>query len=37
LGMVTEVSPEHPANAQGGIVVTLSPIVNDLRFVPSNT
>ena len=32
---VTEVSPEQPRKALLGITVTLSPIVNDVRFVQS--
>lgn len=32
-GITTEVSPEQPEKALLGIIVTLSPIVNSLRFV----
>jgi len=30
---VTEFSPEQPLKALSGIIVTLSPIVNDVRFL----
>ncbi len=33
--MVTEESPEQPEKAELGIIVTFSPIVNDVRFVQS--
>ena len=35
LGMVTEVSLEQWGKAKLGIIVTLSPIVNEVRFVQS--